>query len=160
MNGETPMKSIYRFSVAVGLGMALLAAGTAGAAEKGTRNEATTLVKKAIEFYKVNGKEKAYAEISKSSGEFIDRDMYVYVVETSGVVVAHGANSKLIGKNLGQIKDVDGKLFVQDLMSLVKDNKSGWVDYKWPNPLNKQIESKTTYLEPFDGVGFAVGVYK
>ncbi|HEY8605581.1 MAG TPA: cache domain-containing protein [Noviherbaspirillum sp.] len=130
------------------------------AADKGTKEEATALSKKAIAFYKANGKDKAYAEINNKSGQFVDRDLYVYVVDTSGHVRAHGTNPKLIDKDLMQLKDADGKAFVAEVVELVKANKTGWVDYKWTNPVSKQIESKTTYVEPMGDLGFAVGVYK
>jgi signal transduction histidine kinase len=145
---------------AAGVLLHVAAMGVAVASEKGTKEEAVALTKKAIALYKSAGKEKAYAEISDKNGKFIDRDLYVYVVDTSGHVRAHGTNPKLIDKDLSQLKDADGKNFIAELMANVKSNKSGWVDYKWTNPVSKQIESKTTYIEPVGDLGFAVGVYK
>lgn len=66
----------------------------------------------------------------------------------------------MIGKVLTQLKDADGKQFGLELRSLTKSGKPGWVDYKWPNPVTKKIESKTTYVEPVGDMGFAVGIYK
>ena len=152
------MKSLWTLAACAVLHTAFLA--PAVAAEKGSKDEAVALTKKAIAFYKANGKDKAYAEISNNSGQFVDRDLYVYVVDTTGHVRAHGTNPKLIDKDLSQLKDADGKNFISELMANVKANKSGWVDYKWTNPTNKQIESKTTYIEPVGDLGFAVGVYK
>lgn len=152
------MKKVISLVIGSCLSLGLVATGIAS--EKGTKNEAVALTQKAIAYYKANGKGKAFAEINNKSGQFIDRDMYVYVLDTNGTMMAHGANEKLIGKDLTQLKDADGKLFAQELIGLAKAKKTGWVDYKWPNPVTKQIESKTTYIEPFDGYGFAVGVYK
>ncbi|WP_292936429.1 cache domain-containing protein [Noviherbaspirillum sp.] len=152
------MKSVLRFFISACLSIGLVAAANAG--DKGTKEEAVALAHKAIAFYKANGKEKAFAEVSNKTGQFIDRDMYVYILDANGIMMAHGANEKLIGKDLTNLKDADGKFFAQELIAHTKSKKIGWVDYKWPNPVTKQIESKTTYIEPFDGYGFAVGVYK
>lgn len=152
------MKSMLKFVMCACMGVGFVA--SANAADKGTKTEAVALVNKAIAYYKSNGKDKAFVEINNKSGQFVDRDMYVYVLDDKGVMLAHGANEKLIGKDLIQVKDADGKHFSIDLVALIKDKKSGWVDYKWPNPVTKQIEAKTSYLVPVDGMGFAVGIYK
>lgn len=152
------MMNTWKFIAGACLSFGLVA--VSSAADKGTKEEAVALAHKAIAFYKANGKDKAFAEVSNKTGQFVDRDMYVYILDTKGIMMAHGANEKLIGKDLTNLKDADGKLFAQELIGLAKAKKSGWVDYKWPHPVTKQIESKTTYLEPHDGYGFAVGVYK
>lgn len=152
------MKKFLMFAGAAVLSTGFIA--SASAAGNGTKEEAIALVNKAVAFYEANGKEKAYAEFSKAGGQFTDRDLYVYVMDTSGVVHAHGANAKLIGKNLIALKDADGKPFVAELVEVIKANKAGWVDYKWSNPTSKKIEQKTTYVLPAGDIGFAVGVYK
>jgi len=35
----------------------------------------------------------------------------------------------------------------------------GWVNYKWPNPINK-IEDKTSYVEKMGDYFVGVGVYR
>lgn len=152
------MKIIKLIAAGLILQTALLTA--VAASERGTKEEATSLTKKAIAFYKANGKDKTYAEINNKSGQFVDRDLYVYVIDATGHVRAHGANAKLVDKDLIQLKDADGKAFIVEIVNMVKTNKAGWIDYKWINPVSKQIESKTTYVEPVGDFGFAVGVYK
>jgi hypothetical protein len=66
------------------------------------------MVKKAKAFIKANGQEKAFAEFSNPKGQFVDRDIYIFVFDKKGNTLAHGGNSKLIGKNLYDLKDVDG----------------------------------------------------
>jgi len=72
----------------------------AQAQTKATAAEATAMVKKGVAFVKANGKDKAYAEISNKAGQFNDRDLYLTVYGLDGTVRAHGANEKMIGKNL------------------------------------------------------------
>ena len=37
---------------------------------------------------------------------------------------------------------------------------NGWVDYKWPNPVTKAVESKATYIEKVGDILIGSGVYK
>ncbi len=47
-------------------------------AADGTPAEAKALVKKAIDYMKANGKDKAFAEFSNPKGKFVDRDLYIF----------------------------------------------------------------------------------
>src|SRR3954447_21609096 len=73
--------------------------------ERGTPDEAITMVKKAGAFLKANGKEKMFAEVSNPTGQFVKGDLYVFVHDLEGNCLAHGGNPKLIGKNLLDLKD-------------------------------------------------------
>jgi cytochrome c len=48
---------------------------------------------------------------------------------------------------------------VQEIMAAVSANKPGWVDYRWVNPVSKEIEAKSSYVEVQGGHGFMVGAY-
>jgi cytochrome c len=135
-------------------------AGSSFAAEHGSKDEAVTMVHKVINYIKANGKDKAIAEVNMPKGQFIDRDLYVTIGDAAGIVFAHGANPKLVGKNLGEVKDMDGKAFVKEGSEILKTKNSGWVDYKWPNPVSKQIENKSMYFEKFGDLVINVGVYR
>lgn len=134
--------------------------GQALAAANATPAEATAMVKKAVVYIKANGKDKGYAEISNKSGQFTDRDLYIVVYAMDGVVRAHGANEKMIGKNLIDLKDVDGKPFVQERVDMAKSQASFWQDYKFTNPVTKKIEPKSMYCERLEDSVVCGGVYK
>jgi signal transduction histidine kinase len=129
------------------------------AAEHGTPDEAVAMVQKVISYIKTNGKEKAIAEVN-SQKQFIDRDMYIFIGDANGTSLAHGGNPRLVGKNLTELKDVEGKAFVKEGIEILKNKQSGWVDYKWPNPVTKQIEHKSLYFEKFGDLVISCGVYK
>lgn len=151
------MKTLFK-GVVIGLA-ALAFTGVAMAADKGTAEEAIAMVKKGVAFVKANGKEKAFAEFSNMKGQFIDRDLYVMVYDMEGNNKAHGSNPKLIGKNLLEIKDADGKFIVKGLIEVANKGK-GWFDYKWPNGVTKAVEHKSTYVEKVEDVLIGVGIYK
>lgn len=132
----------------------------ASAGENATKDEAVKMVKEGIKFIKAEGSDKGYAEISNKEGRFKDRDLYLVVYGLDGVVRAHGANEKMIGKNLIELKDVDGKPFVKERVELARSQGIFWQDYKFTNPVTKKIEPKSMYCEKLDDVAVCGGIYK
>jgi len=132
----------------------------AQAAEFGTKEEAQALVKKAIEFIKANGREKGFAEISNLKGQFVDRDLYVTAYDLQGNCLAHGQKAAMVGKNLLELRDPDGKYFVKERVEMAKTQDSFWQEYKFTNPTSKQIEPKVMYLEKYEDFLVGCGVYK
>jgi cytochrome c len=133
---------------------------SAVANEHATAAEATAMVKKGVAFIKSSGKDKAYTEISTKGGQFSDRDLYLTVYGLDGTVRAHGANEKMIGKNLIDLKDVDGKAFVKERIELAASKGTFWQDYKFTNPVSKKIEPKSMYCEKLDDAVVCGGIYK
>jgi cytochrome c len=149
-------------SIAVSIA-AIGAGGNAVAQKKGefaTKDEAVAMVKKGVAFIKKEGKDKGYAEITNKKGQFTDRDLYLVVYGLDGVVRAHGANEKMVAKNLIDLKDVDGKPFVKERTELGKANATFWQDYKFSNPVSKKIEPKQMYCERLDDTVVCGGIYK
>jgi cytochrome c len=154
------MKSTMKVTAAL-LACAAIIAGSALAAERATKDEAQAMVKKAIAFIKAQGPAKAYAEIINKSGQFTDRDLYIVVYGLDGTVLAHGANEKLVGQNLiGQTDVVGGKSFVKERVELAKKGQPFWQEYKFLDPLTKQIADKEMYCEKLDETAVCGGVYK
>ena len=133
----------------------------AWAAPKGSADEAIAMTKRAVAMIKADGKEKAFAAIADPANtSFHDRDLYIYVYDMNGVTLAHGNNPKMVGKNLIELKDVDGKPFVKERVDLAKAKGTFWQDYKFTNPVSKKIEPKSMYCEKLDDTVVCGGVYK
>jgi cytochrome c len=135
------------------------------AAEFGTKDEAVAMVKRVQEQFKKDGPEVTFKAVSdKSTKEYHDRDLYPFIYyrdgEKKGVNVAHGARAALIGKNLIGLKDQDGKYLIQEMVDIANGPGSGWVDYKWPNPITNKIEDKSSYIEKMGDYFVGVGIYK
>ena len=150
---------MHRVSIAALLVLAL-AAPLAHADGNATKDEAVAMVKKGIVFIRSAGTDKGYAEITNKGGKFTDRDLYLVVYGLDGVVRAHGANEKMIGKNLIELKDVDGKAFVKERVELAQSKGTFWQDYKFTNPVTKKIEPKQMYCEKLDDTAVCGGIYK
>ena len=153
------MKSLkwgMSFACAVGL----LGASSASAAEFATKDEAVAMVKKAVAFIKQSGVNNAYSEFTKKNADFVNRDLYVVVYGLNGKVLAHGANQKLVGQEMMDAQDVDGKYFVKERVELARSKPNFWQDYKFVNPTNKKIEPKQMYCERLEETAVCAGVYK
>ncbi|HXF77506.1 MAG TPA: cache domain-containing protein [Usitatibacter sp.] len=121
--------------------------------------EAEAMVKKAIVYYKKNGKEKSMTEFMKNPGPFVDRDLYVTVYDMQANDLAH-INPKMVGKNMMELRDADGKYHIKERMEAASKGTSGWQDFKFFNPVSKRIEPKRMYWEKYDNLVFACGAYK
>jgi signal transduction histidine kinase len=158
---EDPMSK--RHAVAAGLVAVVMAlAALATAAEQGTKDEAKAMTEAAVEHVKKVGPEQAFKDFTTDKARWNKKDLYVMAYDMKGVCVGHGANEKLIGRNLMELKDPNGVLVVAELTKLAQSKGQGWVDYVWPHPQSKKLEDKSTYvrkLANFDGwVG--VGIYR
>jgi cytochrome c len=133
----------------------------ASAGEYGSRDEAVAMVKRVEDMFASAGAESTFKAVSdKSVATFHDRDLYPFIYDLSGRCVAHGARPALIGKNLLELKDQDGKYLIREMVDIARGPGSGWVNYKWPNPLNNKIEDKTSYVEKMGDYFVGVGVYR
>ncbi len=129
------------------------------AADRASEAEAEALVKKAVEFYKKNGKDKALTEYVRNPGPFVDRDLYVTVYTPNADCLAH-INPKMVGKNMMELRDGNGKYHIKERMEMAKKGEKGWQDFTFFNPVTKNIEPKRMYWEKHDGLIFAAGAYK
>ena len=137
--------------------LSLLLSFRAYAGDAGTLEEAKAMSLRAADLLRQEGPDKAFPVFNDKAGAFHDRDLYVMVYDNTGLNVAHGANAALIGKQLIDLKDTDGKPLVREIVS-VKDQ--GFVEYKWPNPVTRKIEQKATYVVRVGDYLVGVGAYK
>ncbi len=145
--------------LSLGLMAALSTAPALASAEHGSREEAVAMTKKAMAYIKANGPEKSYEEFTNGKS-FKDRDLYVIVYDLNGKNLAQGANPKLVGKDLINLKDPDGFPIIAKFVETAKTKGSGWVEgYKFLNPVTKKMEKKAMYLERMGETLVGVGIY-
>ena len=147
------------FSMLAALALTLASFQSFAAADRASEAEAEALVKKAVEFYKKNGKDKALAEYVRNPGPFVDRDLYVTVYTPNADCLAH-INPKMVGKNMMELRDGNGKYHIKERMEMARKGEKGWQDFTFFNPVTKNIEPKRMYWEKHDGLIFAAGAYK
>ena len=129
-------------------------------AEHGSREEAVAMVKRVQEKFKKDGPQATFAAVTNQDPAFHDRDLYPFIYDFNGINVAHGARPALVGKNLINLKDPDGVPLIRQMVDIVNGPGSGWIDYKWPDPITNVIEDKSSYVEKMGDYLVGVGIYR
>ncbi|MCX7218252.1 MAG: cache domain-containing protein [Burkholderiales bacterium] len=141
------------------------------ALEKSTEAEAIALIQKAQEYLKKNGMEKSIQEFNRLDSPFNSLsemnkkgDLYLFSVDSKGYQAIHGKNPKIPGKVMLDMRDSDGVYIIKDLIKACMESKDGkgWTQYRWPNPVSKEVEIKRGYIEKVAGVDMCLGtgIYK
>lgn len=93
-------------------------------------------------------------------GPYVDNELYVYVVGDDGIMRASGGSSlTLVGRDVRNLKDVDGKLFITDMMAGAKLKDSGSINYRWLDREHGGVERKVAYFQKVGDAIIAVGYY-
>lgn len=122
-------------------------------------DDAKHWVDKAIEYVKAYGREPALAEFTNPAGLFVKKGMYIFALDTTGQMVAHGANEEYVGKDFYRVQDIDGRYFIKSIVDTANSTGYGWADYTWYNPATGRAEPKMTYFEKTDGMIVCCGIY-
>ncbi|MBI2305940.1 MAG: cache domain-containing protein [Rhodocyclales bacterium] len=133
------------------------------AEERGSADEARALAARALAHIKSVGVVKAMDDFSDAgASQWRVKDLYISAARFDGTGLAHGANPALVGRNMLELKDPNGKFMVKEMIELAKSKGAGWVDYTFLHPVTKALAPKSTYvarIPDYDGL-IAVGIYK
>ncbi|NYZ16748.1 chemotaxis protein [Azospirillum sp. RWY-5-1] len=144
------------------LAAGLLATGPAAAqTARPTQEDAKALTLAAAELVAARGLEEA-TKVFNADGAFKYGEIYVNVIDFTGVWKAYPPRPAGVGQSVINVKDPDGKLLVQEIIKVAKDTGEGWVEYRWMNPASNKIEPKVTYVKRVPGQELIayVGIYK
>ena len=127
--------------------------------EHGSEAEAMAMAKKAVALVKSAGPERAYKEFNEHPDNTFD--LYVFAYDFEGKCLAQGANPKMVGLNVLDMKDANGKTLAREQIELAKTKKTFWYGpYKFSNPTTKKIDTKKAYCEETGNQAYlCVGVY-
>jgi signal transduction histidine kinase len=123
----------------------------AGFAAADQANDCIMMVANAEAFIREKGVEYALKVFSVRNSPFVDKELYIFVLSTDNVMLAHPFNPGLIGKNLSDHKDSKGKLVFQEFKKVIDGKGEGWVDYNWPKPGEKGEFPKSAYVKKVHG---------
>jgi len=73
-------------------------------------------------------------------------DTYVFVQAPDGTELVNAAQPSLEGKNLIDVRDVNGKPVIQRTIATAINNGSGWVEYYWYRPGSNEPAQKRTFV--------------
>lgn len=122
-----------------------------------SRADAKSLAAAAIQHIQKVGLDQALKDFTEHSADWRKDDMTLIVADLQGTVKAHAVTPQLVGKRLWELKDQNGKLFVQDYVSAAKSGE-GWVENDWPNQTTKKIETREMYIKRIPGTDLFVGI--
>ncbi|NMG32973.1 hypothetical protein GRF61_00730 [Azoarcus sp. TTM-91] len=156
---------LLMLGLAVGAGLLPAVAAAAGPAEDAPRlserwdeKRATALLGRAVRHVEEKG-EAALADFTREGG-YVDRDLYVYALAPDGRFLASGGSSvALVGQNVAEHKDADGKPFFREILDTAAARGEGRVEYRWLNPADGREEPKVTLFRQVRGIIVAVGFY-
>ena len=153
------MKISLLKTACVAAAAALAVAGAVASEQRVTAKEAETMVKKGVALLKAN-RDKAINEFNNNKDVWVDRELYLVVYKMDGTAVAHGTSPKMVGKNMLDLRDADGKEHIKERMEIAKTKSAFWQDYRTLNRDNKKIEPKSMYCERADELIVCGGIYK
>ena len=125
-----------------------------------TPADAQEMVEKAYAYIKTNGKAKAFAAFHNPKGEFIKGELFIFAQDFHGVILAYGGNTAMVGQNLYESKDVNGKYLGKGMIDIAKTQGNGWYEYHFLNPHTNTVQPKITYIQRVDDYYLACGIYK
>jgi methyl-accepting chemotaxis protein len=127
---------------------------------QGTADEAFKLVESAAVLFQNEGLNALLGRCNRADSQFVDRDLYVFVLDRAGTYHAYAGQPAKAGVNLGHMKGLSGNRLIDDIW-LRADQGPGWVDYAVPHPITGVSMAKASYVMALSNdyvVG--CGVYK
>jgi len=126
-----------------------------------TEKDAIAMAERGAAMVKAKGKEEVMKRITSKDPEFVQGSLYIDMRDVkTGIVLAHPYNPSIVGKDLTDVPDANGKKYRREIIELAAAKGKGWVDYQYKNPTTGKIEPKTTYILLVDGVVLEAGLYK
>ena len=151
------MKLFATTAVALCLAIAATPALASGPTEK----DAIAMVERGVALVKAKGKNEMMKKINAKDAEYVQGELYMDIRDLkTGIVLAHPYNPSIVGKDLTDVPDANGKKYRREIIELAAAKGKGWVDYQYKNPTSGKIEPKTTFIQRVDDVVLEVGIYK
>lgn len=76
----------------------------------------------------------AFEELRSISGPYRFMDCYIFIKDMRGNELFNAAFPELDGKNIIQLKDANGELFVKKELDILQTKDQCWNEYMWPKP--------------------------
>ena len=130
-------------------------------ANEPTEKDAIAMAERGAALMKAKGKAEMMKKINAKDPDFVQGELYVDMRDIkTGIVLAHPYNPSIVGKDLTDVPDANGKKYRREIIELAAAKGKGWVDYQYKNPTSGKIEPKTTYILRVNDVVLEAGIYK
>ncbi len=113
------------------------------------------LLHRAIERYVAGGRDAIVEHYNAPAT--VDGQWYVYVTDGDGTFIAHAPIPDLLGTDIADLVDVNGKAYGTELAAA---GESGtWVDYYFTDPSDGETRRKHSFIIRYDGLLLGSGWY-
>jgi signal transduction histidine kinase len=124
-----------------------------------TQEEAKALFDWAMVYLKINGRDIAYKAFNQVDGKFTDRDLYVFCLDYNKTWKVMGANPLLVGNSARDKRDLNGKDFVEEFVTIARNSGVGTASYTYTNPISGKEQLKISFImkvaeNEFCGMGY------
>lgn len=125
----------------------------------GTPAEAQALAEKAARHLAAVGLRQSFADFLTPGAGFLPHDLYVFVFDGEGTMLLNVQYPGLIGGNIANAVDANGRHFMLEAMHRADREGATWTEYTWYNPCNGTVMPKSTHIIKVGDVFVAVGAY-
>ena len=156
------MRVLSLLAIAITLGTALPAAAqdqpNRRACAQATRPVAQALAERAAAHLQRAGREQAFKDFQDPAGGFLDGDLYVFVFDFEGNLVASGGFPHAVGQNLIHHHE-PAPTNTRGIIKVATEQGKGWFEYLWVNPCSRRRETKISYVIRVGDLIVGVGAY-
>jgi len=138
--------------------LALLPA-SAHAAPRATAADARAMLERAGAQVHEVGAQAAFAAFNQPDGTFNTGELYVFAFDLDGIYEAYGAHPGLVGKDVRDLTDAEGKPIVRDMIEIARTSGRGQINYVWLNRADNHVEHKLSLIERVGEHVIGVGYY-
>ncbi len=118
-----------------------------------------------IDYYNETFKDKkSQKEIQKEILETIEKlqvnqnpNEYIFIYDFSGNLIQDAISKNNIGQNFFNIKDINGKEVIKELISTSQKKNGGYVEYVWYKPEISKQTNKISYSLAYNKWGWTIG---
>lgn len=117
--------------------------------KNGTADAAMRMAQEALAHIQTVGYEQACEDFYRKDGRFLDRDLYIFVLDRQGIYRVMGADRAKTGTRVHDAPGIDADQFLHDAWDRA-DNGGGWVEYNILNPLTGDVRGKSSFVLPIN----------
>lgn len=123
-------------------------------------DEAHDLVVAAVAHIAAVGRDRAFADFHAQDGGYIDRDLYIFVMDRNGTISVFGSKPVLVGQPSAAIPGLEAVSFLE-MAWAAADSGGGWIHYDVLSPGTRQVTPKESFILPLGQSEFiGCGAYR
>ena len=121
-----------------------------------TSADLIVFVKRAAEYARENGKEKALAAFNDPDGPFVIGNVYIFATGYDGTVLAEPCNQRTVGTNILDRTGSFGTPYVREMAETARVGR-GFVSYSTSNPQNNSVAEPALAVVEDVGGSYYIG---